>query len=105
MSDSGDLKRGLNTIKQKGTWQKVGALALDSLAGSIGIMLSNKLTANSSRTFQYGIGTGTSGLIAVCCFAMNFENAGFGAASATAAQALNFTTTLILDKSIAELAS
>ena len=102
-----DIKRnidaGFNVIKQKNTWKKVGALACGSLLGSVAVMLTNKLTSKSSRVLQYGTGTVSSGTVAVIALGMGYEHIGMGSAMVSAGQALNTTTSLLLDKSIAEI--
>jgi len=107
MSKTIDLKNnldaGFQVIKQKDTWKRVAGLACGSLLGSVSVMLTNKLTNKSSRVLQYGTGTVASGTIAVIALGMGYENIGLGSAMVGAAQALNTVTSLVFDKSIAEL--
>ena len=83
--------------------EEVGALAGGSFLGSVAVMLTNKLTKNSSRVLQYGTGTISSGAVAVVALGMGYENVGMGSAMVSAGQALNTATSLFLDKSIAEI--
>lgn len=103
ISLKGNMGAGYGIIKQKETWKKVCALACGNLLGSVGVMLTNKLTNNSSRVLQYGAGTLSSGAVAIMSFGLGYENVGMGSAMVSAGQALNTATSLVFDKSIAEL--
>jgi len=98
-----NINTGASKITQKDTWHKIGALACGSLLGSVGVMLTNKLMSNSSRVFQYGVGTLSSGALAVISLGFGFDNVGYGAGMVSAGQALNTASSLLFDKSIGEL--
>ena len=99
----GNIDAGFREIKQRDTWKKVGALACGNLLGSVGVMLTNKLTKNSSKVLKNGAGTISSGMVAVISFGLKHENLGMGSAMVSAGQALNTATSLLFDKSISEI--
>jgi hypothetical protein len=105
LADKSIAKSGFSTIKQKETWKRVGAIAGGTMLASVGVVLSNKLVGyvSSDRTFQYVAGTLSSGAVAMLCFGMKWDNAGYGAASTAAVQAINTATALVTGKSLTEL--
>lgn len=99
------MNKGLSVIKtqKKEIFKQVGMMTLGSVAGGMGVMLADKLTSNSSNTLQYAVGTLTSGAISVLGFSYDKDYFGMGAASVACMQAANTATTLLFDKSIAEI--
>jgi hypothetical protein len=98
-----NLRAGTGKIKQKDTWQRIGALAGGSLLGSGAIMLTDKLTNNSSKVLRYGAGTISSGIVAVASLGFGYDNVGYGAGMVSAGQAINTVTSLLFNKNLNEL--
>jgi hypothetical protein len=98
------IGKGISTIKSANTWKNVGKSALGAIAGSTAAMLGNKL-AGSNQTIGYALGAAASGVVSIGCFAFNQEQAGYGAATVTATQAVNTALSAVTGKSIAQLSA
>jgi hypothetical protein len=104
MSKSYDIKRGVGALKTREVWKRVGGVALGSLAAGVGASLGSKIAPDSiGRSGKYAAGSLVGAVVAIGCFAFDFQNAGVGAAAITVNYALNTVTTLVSDKSVSEL--
>jgi len=99
-----DIQKGIHAIKDRNIWKQVGGVALGSLVGGLGSVVMHRIMPDAiGRSGKYAAGTCVSAGITIGCFALNFPNAGIGAATITANQALNTAVMLITDKTVTEL--
>ena len=98
-----NISIGIERIKEKETWRKIGGGACGMLFGSLAVSVTDKLTSNSNRVLRYSSGTLSSGLVTVLLLGMDYKVASYGAGMVSAGQAINTVTSLVFNKDFNEL--
>ena len=97
---SSTMRAGASSIKSSETLKRIFKVAGGNLLGNVAVILSNRLTAGSTPTLQYGAGTISSGLVTIASLGLNHNDIGAGSGLVTAGQLINTCSFLLTGKSI-----
>jgi hypothetical protein len=102
---SKQIDQGVNKIKNVDTWKKVGQAVLGSLGAQVAVLVGRKVgdLITTNQTLGYALGTATSAATAIGCFAFKQEQAGYGAITVAAAQAIATISVAVTGKPISDL--